>query len=160
MTSALNCETLKHQLHTDTNSCQALLKLLSDEREALSARDHDQLDQIIQAKALHLQHLENSANTRTQWALALKQGQKDPTEAWSQIMLDQPEEVATLWLQLKELLKTCRRENEVNGKILARNEKVFSRLVSILRGQQQAQSLYNSRGGNQAQGSGHHLGEA
>lgn len=160
MTSAFNSGNINHMLQTDLASAQALLKLLSEERDALKERDHAKLEQIIQAKALHLQHLEGSANTRSQWSRALRANTQNSEHTFTQMLGELGPEVKTAWSQLKDLLAQCRHENEVNGKILARNQKTFSRLLSILRGQNAAPNLYNNKGGRKSDMQGQRLGEA
>lgn len=160
MTSAFNSSNIQHMLQTDIASCEALLALLNEERDALKSRDHDRIDNIIQAKALHLQHLEGSAQTRTQWALASKNGKVNPETVWHDMLAEQGAEIKTQWESLKNLLSDCRRENEINGKILSRNQKTFSRLVSILRGQTAGTNLYTSKGSRNAHLPGHQIGEA
>lgn len=147
------------QLQGDIAACEALLQLMQDERAALQARDSEALGQIIEDKASHLIKLEQSALTRAEWARNLKSD--SPENAWGELLenLQQPE-LAQQWQQLKQLMDECRVQNEVNGKLLARSQHTFGRLLNIMRGQSDAPALYNQKGSRAQGGSSHNFGEA
>lgn len=154
-----NAEELQTLLSQDIEACERLIALLGDEREALKNRDHKALETVIRAKAEQLSHLENSARTRGLWAQSVNRS-ANSDQVWQQIIADQAPDVAESWARLKELLDVCRTENEINGKVLSRNQKTFNRLLSILRGQTASTNLYTSKGGKNASMPGHRLGEA
>lgn len=162
MTSApiFNNSNIQSLLEEDVKACNALLQLLEQERSALKERNHEQLEAIIHTKAHHLQHLENSAKIRSEWAHLYQSSEQNPEEKWRSIMDEQAPTTVKLWQELKQLLQQCRQENEVNGKILSRNQKTFSRLMSILRGQTGSTSLYTNKGGKNAHIPGQRIGEA
>lgn len=151
---------LRTLLEADVHACRALLELLASERDALKNRDQHLLESIIRTKADHLQHLEDSAQRRAHWAQALPAQGASAEEKWQHHMAQQAPEVVHLWGNLKELLHSCRQENEINGKILARNQKTYARLMSILRGQTTSTNLYNAKGGRKPHMPGQPLGEA
>ena len=158
--TVFNNSNVRSLIEGDINACTALLNLLEQEREALKERSQERLEEILQAKADHLCHLENSAKIRSEWAELYNAGGQSLEEKWHAIIAQQSSDIATLWHRLKDLLQNCRRENEVNGKILARNQKTFSRIISILRGQSTSTNLYTSKGNRNPHIPGERLGEA
>lgn len=151
--------TVAEQIAQDTTACQALLQLMQAEREALQKRDADTLGNIIEQKAHFLEQLERSAVIRTQWAQQVQAADAD--SAWHQILhsLRQPE-LQQQWDALKALMVDCRQQNETNGKLLARSQHTFGRLLNIMRGQSEAPALYTAKGGRTGGNSSHNFGEA
>jgi flagella synthesis protein FlgN len=150
---------IAEHLTQDIAACQALISLMQAEREALQGRDADSLGAIIEQKASHLQRLEHSAAERTLWAQHAQAS--DPESAWRQMLEDlrQPE-LSQQWGELKALMVQCREQNETNGKLLARSQHTFGRLLNIMRGQSEAPSLYTAKGGRSGGNSSHNFGEA
>lgn len=140
-------------------ACQKLLILLEDERNALKARDTQELERVIKDKSSSLLALEQSAKQRMAWL------NSDPTDdaleqKWmAQIDALSPQ-LSEQWGQFKALLEDCRTHNEINGKMLARNQQVFKRLVAIVRGQTDQQPLYSPKGNRGAVKAYQKLGEA
>jgi len=159
MASSISAPLIHQQIVRDTQSCDALLVLLNKEREALRERNMDELERIVIEKAAHLESLEKSANERS--ALARSYSDASDQDSWRELIKNlNNEELSVSWLKLKDLLRLCKLENEVNGKLLSRNHQIYSRLLEIVRGQAQAPSLYNSRGSSSAGGSTNIVGEA
>ena len=149
-------------IQQDMQACNALLALLQKEREQLIARQVDELDGIIQEKTQWLAHLEISAKTRSGWLTQTPLNrQTDPAEAWQALLasLNKPD-LAERWQHLKTLLQSCRDQNEINGKLIARSQTTFTRLVNILRGQDTVTPLYTGKGGRSEGYSKHTLGQA
>lgn len=150
---------IQQQILRDTQSCEALLNLLNEERTALHDRNMDELERILMEKGSHLEALENSANERSKMAQSYSSG--NDQQSWRDLIkqLDD-EQLNDNWLKLKELLRLCKLENEVNGKLLSRNHQIYSRLLDIVRGQTKAPSLYNAHGSSSSSGSSNIVGEA
>ena len=145
MTQPINAQNVESLIQNDIATCKALLELLDKEQEALKKRDSDELAQILENKAPYLASLEQSAQTRNQWAQASTP--EDAPDAWKKMLNElKNTEVKTLWSSLKELFEQCKIKNEVNGKMLIRNQQAFGRLLDILRGQNTAKNLYNAAG--------------
>jgi flagellar biosynthesis protein FlgN len=155
----LTKETARSHLRQDISACQTLLGLLDAERQALKARDPEQLEDVIQNKTTLLQHLEQSARQRSQWVALSGAKQKSET-AWLSLLAKLDPTMESTWREFKDLLKVCQEQNEINGKLLARNQQVFERLLAIVRGKGESNPLYTARGNR---GSGYDfqkLGEA
>jgi flagella synthesis protein FlgN len=155
----LTQENAKNHLRQDISACQTLLTLLDNERQALKARDPQQLEDVIQNKTALLLHLEQSAKQRGQWVSVA--GTKQKSEAlWLEQLRKLDPVLERTWGEFKDLLKVCQEQNEINGKLLARNQQVFERLLAIVRGQGENSPLYTAKGNR---GNGYNfqkLGEA
>jgi flagella synthesis protein FlgN len=144
--TALSQDTLLQHIGQDISACRNLLQLLEQERDALKARDLTALEDVIQNKSANLQHLEQSAKQRSIWLALLRTCKPQVEQTWG---------------ELKDLLRECQEQNEINGKLLARNQQVFSRLLSIVRGQDDDSGpLYTAKGGRGAGSGLQKLGEA
>ncbi|WP_083608015.1 flagella synthesis protein FlgN [Teredinibacter haidensis] len=165
MTMQISPPELIQQLQQDIAACEQLLSLLEQEREALGARDMEKLDTIIEQKAVQLSALEASAQARTLWArehLQLNPADENAMRTAWQEMLDSANipQLSKAWSRLKELQLACKDANEVNGKILSRNQKTFGRLLDIVRGQTATPNLYSAAGKSTSNHISHKVGEA
>lgn len=159
MATTVSPQQIEEQISSDINACEVLITLLEKEQEALKNRDPDQLSEVIDAKLAPLSHLEKSANMRAQWIR--DSGGEASTDAWQDILdQTQQQKLKQDWLKLKELTKECKLKNEVNGKLLVRNQQVFGRLLEVLRGQNNNASLYNTKGASKAMSGSNIIGEA
>lgn len=155
----LTKETAKNHLRQDISACQNLLTLLDSERQALKARNPEQLEEVIHNKTILLLHLEQSAKQRSQWVTQSAAGQKSES-LWLGLLRKLDPALENSWLEFRELLKTCQEQNEINGKLLARNQQVFDRLLAIVRGQQENSPLYTAKGSRGGAYNFQKLGEA
>lgn len=136
-----------------------MLTLFESEREALKTRDSDALETILQNKNECIQVLENSAKQRAMWSQ--QAAQNDPENGWDTIIDSLSEtQVKEQWSTLKQLFKRCKEENEINGRLVARNQQVFGRLIEILRGQTNTPNLYNAKGNASSNAGSNRFGEA
>lgn len=165
MTTAPSPQRILSQLDTDISACELLLTLLEQEREALANRDIDALDTIIEGKATQLKQLEASAQNRTAWARQYlgnnANGLDEIKKAWQNLVEDAAiPQLKERWESLKTLQNSCKEKNEANGKILARNQKTFNRLLDIVRGQTATPNLYSAAGKSTSGHISHKVGEA
>lgn len=152
---------LEQNIARDIESCETLLQLLHAERDALSERQLDLLEDILQNKAEHLQSLENSALQRAQWLGGNNAGTAPLEQRWAKLLASQAPHLQPQWKRLRELLQTCQAENEVNGKMLGRSQQTLNRVLGLMRGQNDAPKLYGSKKGpKNPEHRGQHLGEA
>jgi flagellar biosynthesis protein FlgN len=156
---AVTKEAVKNHLRQDINACQNLLNLLEGERQALKARNPQLLEEVIQNKTALLLHLEQSAKQRGQWVSQSGASQKSEA-VWLDLLRKLDPATEDTWLEFKDLLKTCQEQNEINGKLLARNQQVFDRLLAIVRGQSENGPLYTAKGNRGAGYNFQKLGEA
>lgn len=163
---SLNSKTVEDLLDQDLKVCESLLTFLDDEKKALKEKDIETLEGILEKKAQCLSHLEKSADIRTKWIFAYQaqiEGETDNTmgESWEALIetLREPN-LSTKWERLKNLIVACKTQNEVNGKVISRNQQTFGRLLNIVRGQTQSTSLYTAGGSKQDSQLKQQIGEA
>lgn len=159
MLKTLTLEQATGNIEQGINACQKLLILLEDERNALKARDTQELERIIKDKSTNLLALEQGAKQRTSW-LKVNGNEATFEHTWAEHINQLSPALSAQWAQFKSLLEECQTHNEVNGKMLARNQQVFKRLVAIVRGQSDQQPLYTPKGSRGAGSGYHNLGEA
>ncbi|SMF36142.1 flagella synthesis protein FlgN [Alteromonadaceae bacterium Bs31] len=165
MNIPIQAQELVTHLQADIAACESLLELLEQERSALGERDTETIEALLEQKAEQLSILEASAQTRTRWSkqyLSADAVDQEPLKRAWQSLLDQAEhpQLVQLWEHLKELQQACKAANEVNGKILARNQKTFGRLLEIVRGQTATPKLYSAAGKSTASHISQKVGEA
>lgn len=150
---------ISQQIQSDIHACEQLIELFSQEREALKSRDTDTLGKLIETKATHLSHLEKSAQVRFNWSKSHAQTPND--KAWEKLIDTMRDtQLKKQWDKLKHLFGECKKENEINGRLIARNQQVFGRLIEIVRGQTQSPSLYGKNGSASAQTGSNRFGQA
>lgn len=144
---------IANTLQQELNAADALLSLLQQEATALSERDLPRLAEIIEAKSQQLTLLDQASAIRQQ----ILEEQKVPKSElqWRQLLdkCRDPRLVAD-WYRLEGLIKACKKENQINGKLLSRSQRTLDRLNQILRGQAPQSGLYNQKGGH-SKGSKH-----
>lgn len=159
MTITVSLAQVQNNIDQGVEACQKLLILLEDERNALKARDTQELERIIKDKSTCLLALEQTAKQRMEW-LNVDAAEGGLDGAWTQHIEQLDPQLAPVWQRFKTLLEDCRTHNDINGKMLARNQQVFKRLVAIVRGQTEQQPLYSPKGSRGAMKAYQKLGEA
>lgn len=158
--AALTQDTLQQHIRQDLSACRNLLQLLEQEREALKNRDVDKLEDIIQNKSANLIHLEQSAKLRSAWVAKQQKPSEKADVVWQTLVRATKPDMLREWEEFRTLLRECQEQNEINGKLLARNQQVFARLLAIVRGKDSTDPLYNAKGGRGAGYNFQKLGEA
>lgn len=126
-----------------------LLGLLQQESEALSQRNLAALSTIVERKSQELVALDQAGKQRR----ALLSSQKLPVDDkhWRQLISRcRDEKLLQQWHAIEQNILACKRENEINGKLLARSQRVIDRLMGALKGQSTDTSLYNQKGNHNA----------
>lgn len=156
-----NPQTVGSLIQRDQQACDELLKLFEEEQQLLKDREVDALEALIVKKAENLKILENGAQLRTLWIKNQCQDSDKPLDQlWEAAITDLQPGLLDRWKTLKQSFKTAQEKNEVSGKVLARKNEAYSRILSILRGQGQANNLYTARGSKGGGGASQSLGEA
>lgn len=145
MNTDIAAQDIERQIASDIDACHTLLDLLDQEQEALKARDADLLEQVVKNKMPALSHLEESAKRRASWANITQE--KQSSGKWEDFVNSfNQQQLKEHWQELKRLTQQCQQKNEINGKILSRQQQIYGRLVGLLRGQTSAPNLYNAAG--------------
>lgn len=135
-----------HQIiQAELNAAKQLLNLLKQEAITLEKRDLNGLATLVEQKSQLLIELEQGGLKRQK---LLQARQLSATEtSWQQLLAStRNPELSQLWQSLASLVSACKRENETNGKLLARSQRTLSNLASLIRGQTPSQNLYNRQG--------------
>ena len=150
---------LKDLLLRDLEDLTNLESLLASEKHHLISRDHKEIENSTKTKDALVKQIESRAKTKAQLlaksGLGIKPGKV--TEALEQ--LNNPS-LLDLWKQSVDRLKQCKELNEVNGKIISMSLSRTNKLMSIIRGQSSAPSLYGQQGKSKAMSGSHILGKA
>lgn len=150
---------LQQNIDHDLKACDALLKLLGEEQEALKKRDVDAVAVILDQKVPLLERLEASAQLRQAWANTANSSNDEA--GWAAMISELGEsDIATQWEQLKTRYAEVRMQNEVNGKLLSRHQATVTRLLDLMRGKTAGPNLYNASGYSSSQAHSNTFGEA
>ncbi|UTA49454.1 flagellar protein FlgN [Simiduia sp. 21SJ11W-1] len=136
-------------IEQELRAATQLLALLSQETDALSQRNLGALSSIIEKKSQELVALDQAARRRR----ALLTDQKLPVDDkhWRLLLSRcRDEKLLHQWHAIEENILACKRENEINGKLLARSQRAVNRLMGALKGQSADTSLYNNKGNHNA----------
>ena len=122
--------------------------LLDQEYQALQQRNIEQLQELVEQKTEALRELEENNQVRNQ--LFISAGitpDKTGLQAF-QAALNETDAKAfsTLWNQLEKVLLQVNDKNKRNELIITRNSRNLEQLLSILRGQNQKNTLYDQSG--------------
>lgn len=159
MSLSISAKIIEEQIAGDISACQKLIALLDAEHEAMKAQNPDALAEIIEQKVPQLMRLEESAKQRAAWANITEE--QKASEQWKHFLNEfKSPKIVKDWDLLKSLTRECQHKNEVNGKVLARHQQVYARLIEVLRGQPKASGLYNAYGSTTSSNNSFKLDEA
>lgn len=161
-TNPLNIERLAKGITRDIETCEQLLVFLAQEQTLLKERELESLEQLVNDKSQLLNQLHQSAVSRTQWIAHFNREKPNADQETEAAFSEIAEQLGLSedWAKLKKLFKACQEANEVNGKTLARSQATHERLLNILRGQGNGQTLYTGKGAASKSNFGTRLGEA
>lgn len=159
MNLPFSADELSNHIQDTLEHSKSLLETLKQEQEALKSRDVKTIEILLEEKTKLLLFLEQSANTRTQWARVMNISVQD--ESWNQFLttLDKPVLTKT-WLQLKKTTDECKKQNDINGKLLVSGQKSLGRLLDVFRGKTANPYLYNANGSSTNSANSNKVGEA
>lgn len=157
-----NSPYIKVCLEDELKYAETLLSLLSAERQALSANNANELENLAAQKREVAEQLETSAGRRSRYLLETS----GMTTADMRDYIDSlpttenAQQLNTLWEQLLTFLGKCREENRLNGGILESSQRSIKQAIALLQGQGQAGELYGRAGKTVSGVSGHSLTRA
>ncbi len=137
-------------LEEEINWIESLNSLLVEEKEILTSREFNRLEEFANKKQELSNKLEESAKQRMQ--LINHANSTQPmnlllTEFLKDSSVEEANQINQLNTKLAELLTRCRELNAVNGQIIANNLYVRQEIVKTLSGNQaNALSVYTSNG--------------
>ncbi len=119
-----------------------LLPLLRQEQAALTGKDPEALEQVVQAKVALLQEMEHSVLAREQ--ILQQAGCGSGLDGSEQFVRQQftPDEILSDWKRLLSLSKQVDELNTQNGKLALAGERATRQALGILTGRSQEQDPY------------------
>jgi len=151
-------ELQQHVLH-DLQCCEALLGILSEEEAALTERNSEQVEKLLEQKVPLLEKLELSMNTRKKWTQ--NTSFDGSQEAWQAVIIDLKDSaLRDRWQTLQQRYQQVRDQNEINGRLLSRHQHTVTRVLDLLRGKNIAPNLYTASGQSSTRSSSNLFGEA
>jgi flagellar biosynthesis/type III secretory pathway chaperone len=147
---------VRHIITRDLTGYTELLDLLHREKQLLVERDFDAFAEVLEKKHTLLLQLDQFTRQRLALLLSLK---LDSNEGGMQALLDQQPEfgrdkLKSDWEAIKQLVKACNRQNEVNAKIAHRAQSTSRQVLNILKGAPLTAGLYGKQGTARDNGSG------
>lgn len=135
-------------LDNETHNLTQLKQILLNERDALTHRDSERLQQQLGHKTMVLEALSNNSLTRQN--LLQQIGYKNDPANWRAALqlLDTQNhsQFGLIWQQVEDNLRQCQFENDINAKIVARTQYSVGHILDALRGRLGQPKLYNQKG--------------
>ncbi len=118
---------------------QQLISCLNEEKNALDKQAFDELSELAPKKQLIIDKLRNVE----QQCIDICSG----NDISKYIESSGKRSLQTIWHSTQELLKDCRRLNEVNGLLINKHSNINQDMLTLLTGnQQQSGQTYNAQG--------------
>lgn len=146
--STIEPGTIESLLSNESHNLKQLEQVLLAEREAISNRDSERLQQHLTEKALLLEALTHNSESRQH---TLEQaGYKHSPDNWRNALkqLDHTHQTQFFdhWQKIETGLRQCQQENEINAKMAARTQHTINQILDALRGQLGQPKLYDQKG--------------
>lgn len=139
-----------------------LNQLLDAEYLALQHRDVNQLQELVEKKTATLQLLEENNQARNQLFISagITPDKAGLQSFQTQLSNTEATSFTSYWSQLEQVLRQVNDKNKRNEIIITRNSRNLEQLMSIIRGQNQKNTLYNQSGGKGNYAAQNSLGKA
>jgi flagellar biosynthesis protein FlgN len=123
-----------------------LVNLLERERDALASRQVDELLQVVAEKESSLTRLDGYASERA--SLLQQAGYSPDRDGFMALLNAEPSgRLRELWTAVETLLKRCRQQNEINGKMLDIGQIQARQMLALLLGRESGgNELYDQNG--------------
>lgn len=129
----------------DLDRGRQLLALLKQENTAVKQRSFDLIQQLLDEKTPLMEQLKSNGQKRNNWLSSVKKSH--PNADWPFILKQLSlEHLSETWAEAKKIMEECQTINIMNGQLLHRGIKCNERLLGILQGNHQNDTLYNAKG--------------
>ncbi len=151
---------LSQLLASELKETYQLLDILSEEHQALSSSNPDLITTISTKKLDALKQIEQRYSTRTQFLASI--GLSSGSDEAESFITHLPKEsmIATQWQELQDLAKKLRRQNEINGGVIALTQRHITLALDILSGKANITSTYGRSGQANSDATPQHLAKA
>lgn len=154
--SAEQQQQLSSTLSAEYACAQSLLDLLQKEHRILKSTDADALNSISREKQQLVIRMHRHGKEREQLVSRLQPGGNT-----NDLLRHRPEsELTRLWKQLGEIAAKLQQQNEINGGMVALNQRHARQALDILCGRSGNREIYGSRGEYRQMESGKPLAKA
>jgi len=154
--SAEQQQQLSRILSAEYDCAQSLLELLQKEHRILKSADPDPLKAISQEKQQLVIRMHRHGREREQLVNRWQSG-----GSINQLLKSQAESGLTrLWKQLAEIATELKQQNEINGGMVALNQRHARQALDILCGRSGSREIYGARGEYRQMESGKPLAKA
>ncbi len=133
-------------LQAEIKQVQVLLELLTEEYQLLQSHTPEPLEKLTQKKQQQIEKLET---TVIQQNLFLQQQELTPDRNGIENFIQQaPSDspIRAQWEEFEELLDASRKQNEINGGMLAQSRRQVTHALNLLHGITEAQKTYGPSG--------------
>jgi flagella synthesis protein FlgN len=136
---------IQRMITQDLATSRQLLALLEQEKSSTQSRDYVAMAQLLKDKTPLLEQLKQNAAVRSKWLASLNRAANE--ENWSALLATlSNSELQTQWHEVKNTIEHCQKINNINGKLINRGVTSHSRLLQIMRGNNQQTDLYDAKG--------------
>lgn len=137
MLTEQQAKTLIARVDQQTKLAAALLQSLDEEKRALTNRDRPQIEACATQKLALMSQLETLEQNRcqelSQWIPGVNPRQM--SRVYAHIPKEQQPYAAKQFRQLRQSLRACARQNQINGAIIHVAKQFTQRVLATLRGQ-------------------------
>ena len=145
-TETASPQLLSHILRLEIDEIQVLLELLMEEYQLLQNNSPEPLERLTETKQQQIGKLEAVVNRQN--AFLHQQGlppERQGIETYIQrLPSDTP--IREQWIEFEQLLNACRKQNEINGGMLAQSRQQVTHALNLLRGVTEGQKTYGPSG--------------
>jgi flagella synthesis protein FlgN len=133
-------------LRIESEQTERLLELLRQEHQLLLQPPSSALEELTAVKQQQLEQLEQTVQRQTRLLARLGLSpDRQGAEAFI-ASLPAPSPLHTQWLNLEEMLEASRKQNEINGGIVALSRRQISNALDLLQSTRQGQKTYDRSG--------------
>ena len=138
------------ELHTQLTQLQELLK---QEHSALNDNDTEQISQLALNKQKLTADINNNETRRCSLfaSLNLEPDSLGMAQLVKQLARPQVRDLAKLWQGILQVGQDCQTQNQINGIVLAHQQRRAMHLLQLLRGQTGQTTLYSARGSKESE---------
>jgi flagella synthesis protein FlgN len=139
-------EFLSTALNHETQLCHKLFELLAEEQKQLETQNIDKISELLKEKSSVLSQLEQSAERRLA-LFGIKVIHRHQAQLFEQ-QIQNDERLIPLWNKLKDAMKRCKLQNEINGRIIELSQKSIDRTINLFKQSLRPQNLttYTAKG--------------
>jgi len=156
MSTTFDAARISAHLRSTISHCEQFLTLLKLEESALHNRDTDAIESLLEEKLPLIDALEHAAQVQKTWVQEI--GNEEDLQA--RLEREIGPDFVTLWRRAKELYQATRAQNEINGRLLSKQNRSISHVLDVMRGRTATPSLYTSAGAARAYANTSKVGEA